>query len=72
MDTVSVGLLHMVEVTGGLHAGADQDRKHRLDELVEKGFLSVEAPKFSLPDMPAPQPTYRLTPAGRQFLEGAG
>ncbi|MBL8173726.1 MAG: hypothetical protein JNK48_03600 [Bryobacterales bacterium] len=72
MDTVSVGLLHMVEVAGGLHAGHDAERKQRLDELVEKGYLSLEAPKFALPDMPAPEPTYRLTPAGRQFLEGAG
>ncbi|MFN7935581.1 MAG: hypothetical protein U0R19_19780 [Bryobacteraceae bacterium] len=69
MDTISVGLLHMVAVTGGLHAGRDADRKMRLDTLVSEGFLSLEAPKFQLPDGPAMESTYRLTPAGKEFLE---
>ncbi len=68
MDPISVGLLHMVEVAGGLHAGGDEERKKRLDELVAQGYLSLEAPRFRLPDMPAPEPTYRLTAAGKEFL----
>ena len=69
MDSISVGLLHMVAVTGGLHAGHDADRQRRLDELVGEGLLSLEVPRFRLPDGPAPEPTYRLTAAGKEFLE---
>lgn len=72
MDTISMSLLHMVAETGGLHAGRDLDRKKRLDELVAEGYLSMEAPKFSLPDMPPAEPTYRLTAQGRALLEKEG
>ena len=69
MDSISVSLLHMVAVTGGIHAGSDVDRKRRLDEMVKDGLLSLEVPRFSLPDGPAPESTYRLTAAGKEFLE---
>jgi hypothetical protein len=69
MDTISVSLLHMVAAAGGIRAQHDAERQKRLDEMVAGGLLSVEAPKFHLPDMPAAEPTYRLTPAGKEFLE---
>jgi len=68
MDTISTGLLRMISVTGGLHAGHDAERKRRLDEMVSEGLLSMEAPGWHLPDTPAPEPTYRLTEKGRQHL----
>jgi hypothetical protein len=68
MDTVSTGLLRMISMTGGLHAGHDADRKRRLDEMVTEGLLSVEQPTWQLPDTPAQEPTYRLTEKGKQFL----
>lgn len=69
MDSISVSLLHMVAVTGGIHAGRDAERKRRLDELVVDGLLALEVPRFSLPDGPAAESTYRLTAAGKEFLE---
>jgi len=69
MDTISVSLLHMVAEAGGVRSGGNAERKKRLDELVADGYLSLEAPRFSLPDMPAPESTYRLTDKGRLLLE---
>ncbi|MBL8232120.1 MAG: hypothetical protein JNL98_26730 [Bryobacterales bacterium] len=69
MDTISMGLLRMVATTGGIRAGHDADRQVRLDELAREGYLSVEQPRLHIPDLPAPEPTYRLTDKGRGLLE---
>lgn len=68
MDEISTGLLHMLSVAGGIHAGHDLARKQRLDDMVAEGYLSLEQPKWHLPDQPAQEPTYRLTDKGRQCL----
>ena len=68
MDTISTGLLRMISTAGGIHAGHDAARKQRLDEMVTEGLLTLEQPTLRLPDQPAPEPTYRLTDKGRQFL----
>lgn len=68
MDNVSVGLLRMIETTGGMHAGSDPARKQRLEELRDEGYVTLEKAGWAMPDLPAPEPTYRLTEKGRQLL----
>jgi hypothetical protein len=68
MDAVSTGLLRMISTAGGMHAGHDEARKARLDEMVAEGYLIAEEPKWRLPDQPAAEPTYRMTEKGRQLL----
>lgn len=69
MDPISIGLLRMVATTGGIRAGHDAERQLRLEEMAREGYLSVEQPRLHIPDIPAPEPTYRLTEKGRGLLE---
>lgn len=68
MDSISMGLLRMIATTGGMRPGHDEARKKRLEEMAAEGLLQVEAPKWVLPDQPAPEPTYRLTSKGSELL----
>jgi hypothetical protein len=58
----------MISTAGGMRAGHDAARKERLDEMVTEGYLSLEQPKFQMPDQPAAEPTYRMTEKGREAL----